>query len=457
LGLWLVLPPVVGGCFHYKDVEKDRDRQPVIMTGVSGMIIDPSQNPATLPPLPPVATRTSRAGATTSGNQASTTPGTGQRSSSGVQGMPSPGSGPVFIGGNEGTIQQRRRERREPSWYNPFWFPVAVVLFPIRAAREVFDYARGEPEVPVAPSETPPPNLSSTDRERLQAAHEKARLKELERQLGRGVGPSGPGAAGTTGPALGSESAPTIAEELAALRGGRSSPAPIGQEHRVASKPSPREPVPSSESPAVADRVEDRDGDGRPDFWVYRRDGRVVRERFDDDGDQTPDRSVFYDPQTEQRVRIEEDANRDGQVDTWTYYQHGQLVRRRVDRDGDGNVDAWTFYAGEQIQRHEEDTDSDGFRDRVDFYQGGVLARREEDSNGDGRPDRITEFDTSGAPSRVEEDRDGDGRVDVRSHYHEGRLSRRELLTELAAREGEAAGANAEGEAVLQPPLAHTR
>lgn len=437
LALSLALPPGLTGCFGYKNVERDRDTHPVVMTGVSGTILYPGENPSTLPTLPPGATTPGNA--TSQQSQQSGSPGSSARSSqsSSGSGMPSPGGAPVFIGGGESDISQRRREHVEPAWYNPFWFPFAVMLAPFRLGAKAVDYVKektaGEPEANAAAS-TPEP--SAATREALQRDYEAARLRELERQLAR-RGSRNPSPAGHA--TASSSATPSIAEELAALRARRRSvPEPAPAEERGEPEARPR-----AAAPAAADRVEDRDGDGRPDRWVYRSEGVVVRERLDDDGDGHAERSLFY--ANGHLERVEEDLDGDERVDAWTYYRDGVPARRRLDRDGDGIVDAWTFFEGQHVARHEEDTDGDGFRDRIDHYAEGELARREEDRNGDGVPDRISEYE-NGALRRVDEDPDGDGRFDVRSHYRNGRLARRELLTELAAQQAIDASAPEPGE-----------
>ena len=45
----------------------------------------------------------------------------------------------------------------EPGWYNPFWWPIAAMILPFQAGKQVVDYVRGDPEAD-AP-ETRPPNV----------------------------------------------------------------------------------------------------------------------------------------------------------------------------------------------------------------------------------------------------------------------------------------------------------
>jgi hypothetical protein len=221
-----------------------------------------------------------------------------------------------------------------------------------------------------------------------------------------------------------------IADELAALRSG-AAPAPATGANTAAdpvlgTKPALARPVPAP----PADRVLDRDGDGRPDHWVHLKDGQVARELFDDNADGSPDRSVWRDPVTGHEQRVEEDRNADGRPDLVAEYKDGQLARVRRDADFDGAPDGWSFYRAGQLVREEQDPDGDGFRNRVALYQNGRLASEREDRDGDGRVDRLTRYDGDERVAQRDEDQDGDGLVDARAFYEAGRLVRRELVSE---------------------------
>jgi hypothetical protein len=223
----------------------------------------------------------------------------------------------------------------------------------------------------------------------------------------------------------------SIAEELARLE---SAPIPRSRPRAVESDSRQPAPAPEAHSPhrVTASGVVDRDGDGNIDHWIYRVDGEIAREEFDDDADGRTDRALQYDLTTHQISRVEEDADRDGTFDTWTDYRNGAVVRRRADADDDGVVDTWSFYDGGEMTRHEQDVNGDGFRDRVSFFRGGQLVREERDLDGDGQRDVATHYDAARRITLVEEDTPGDGTFDVISHYDEGRLSRRELLGDAA-------------------------
>ncbi len=274
---------------------------------------------------------------------------------------------------------------------------------------------------------------------------ESARLLDLERELAQqqpgGAGASLPvppvpiplpnGAArGGAEPRQHASAAPlgrtAIADELAVLQA-RIRPK-TRPEDAAGSQVSRSEPAPRNGG--VADQVSDRDGDGRPDHWVYRHQGRKVRELFDEDGDSAPDRTVYFDPKTGAEQSVEEDRNLDGRLDSWAEFRNGQMARQRRDTDHDGFLDTWIFYRDGQIAREEQDLNGDGFRNRVAFFDQGRIVREREDRDGDGRVDRVTLYDDQERVLRRDEDQDADGLIDTRSYYEEGRLARRELVEE---------------------------
>jgi len=230
----------------------------------------------------------------------------------------------------------------------------------------------------------------------------------------------------------------SIADELAALRGGNAAataqaPAPVASAPPPSAAPLALAPSarPAPAAP-VADRVEDRDGDGAPDHWIYRdASGRPAREEFDENGDARPDRTAWLDPVTGRETRVEEDTNLDSRIDTWVEYSDGVVARQRRDSNYDGIPDSWSYYdrAG-QLSRQEQDLDGDGYRNRESLYRGGKLAKEREDRDGDGRFDLVTLYDADEHIARRDEDRDGDGKIDTRSIYQSGKLVKREVVSE---------------------------
>ncbi len=472
------------GC-GYANVNKNVDRHPNVMTGMAATVLMPGQTAPALP-IPGAKTAASRSGpGGTSGSSGGYGAGAGgpgaygqesppaqapaqapaaqPRSSyapppeAGPQAVPqqTPGGSPptngnfTFIGGGEEDVQKHLEQHNEPLWLKPLLYPLAVVAFPFTKAYEA---VAGEPtnDGPSVPHPSQQPARPPTHEE-LQAAQEAGELQSLERQLGQQkAGPTAPQSYASAAPPP-AGGAPSIAQELEALRArreGRAAPAPTAATNAapVTTAPAVGAPAPTPSGVAargagaggLADLVEDRDGDGRPDHFVYRESGRIVREVFDDNGDGAPDRILYRDESGTVVVRAEEDTNGDGRIDTWTQYEGTQIARRRADTDGDGAVDTWTFYKNGQVARLEQDTNNDGFHDRIEFYDDGKRVREELDRNGDGRPDVITQYDANDQPTVREEDQDGDGVLDVRSFYHAGKLARREVMNEaaLSAAEG---------------------
>jgi hypothetical protein len=373
--------------------------------------------------------------------------------------MPEPGETPGCAGGyasiaGGGVVEEGEHvTKTEPHpAVKVISAPFAILLFPFKVmvagAEKLGDALKDDEEVPMDPRlRSKQATIAKVD---PQTAHEREQLGALERELEQRGGKvssrsSGPVMSGGTASAATPQQAAAaqpaagrsrlrIADELAALRG--AAPAPAGANAEPTARPAPpeaRAPVsaPPVSPAAPADRVLDRDGDGRPDHWIHLRDGRVERELFDDTGDGAPDRTVWRDPASGKEKRVEEDRNGDGRPDLVSEYKDGQLARVRRDTNFDGAPDVWSFYHGGQLTREEEDPDGDGFRNRVALYANGRLATEREDRDGDGRVDRLTRYDADERVAQRDEDQDGDGLVDARAFYEAGRLVRRELVNEL--------------------------
>jgi hypothetical protein len=443
------------GC-AYANVKQDGDRHPVVNTGVGATILYPGQGPA-MPPahpghqLPGGAPLPGEAGARGPQGQPLPAPGgtLGGAPTSTVQQGPgssassSGGGGITFIGGSGVNEDTHEEYRQEPRWLKYLLAPVAIVAYPFRALWDAVSGDDGPPPSqtvadPVDPTLPPPAPVD------VQTEYEQNQLEALERELA-GQGGSPPTMARSAPPPKFQRLAPTgssIADELGALQRGippripgapgtmqqaRSEPGASGGRPQARSEPEASE---TTHRGGIADQVTDRNGDGRPDHWIYRHNGQPVRELFDEDADGAPDRHVFYEIETGEKSREEEDTNLDGRVDSWLEYENGKVSRHRRDTNGDGFLDSWSFYRGGELTRQEQDLNANGFRDRVGFYEGGLLVREEEDRNGDGRPDQLTLFDEQERIQQRDEDRNGDGIVDLRSFYSEGRLMRRELIEE---------------------------
>jgi hypothetical protein len=183
----------------------------------------------------------------------------------------------------------------------------------------------------------------------------------------------------------------------------------------------------------------DRNGDGRPDEWIYTANGRPVSDALDDDFDGRVDRIRRYDAKG-RLVSSDEDLNADGIMETTSLFEEGQLARRRTDSNGDGQADTWSFYRGDELLRTEIDRNGDGFRDEITVYTHGKIDREEADRNGDGRPDVVSLY-RDGQLGEKREDLDYDGTPDVVSHYANGRLTSREASSAEAFEKWESGGA----------------
>jgi hypothetical protein len=434
-----LLALLLAACGH-GNVKTGVERQPIVHHGVGATILYPGQGPP-MPVLPPT-----HGGPTAHPyGQGGPPPPSGAAASSPapagtVHPAPAPGPGGgssiTFIGGTHQDIDIQRERRSEAPWVKYVSFPFAVAFYPFKKIVSLIDQDDAPPPTRPAPASSTWTPGAPVD---AGAAHEQAQLDALEHELaGRGAGsPAGgaaqPAHAGSHGvgpvasaPPAGSSRPLSIAEELASLQAsiapGRT---PARAELGPASGAAPA-------SPGLADQVSDRNRDGRPDHWIYRDHGRIVREVFDESGDGLPNRTIYYDPESGHEIRTEEDSNLDGRIDSWIDYHEGQIARHRRDTNHDGFLDTWSFYRNGILMRQEQDRTGDGYRDRVAIYESGRLAIERLDTRGDGRPDVVTIYDAEERIARRDEDADGDGLIDVRSHYEGGRLVRRELLTDTA-------------------------
>jgi hypothetical protein len=448
----LPLPFALAGCLAYSNVKRDVDRTPVVHHGVGATILMPGQTAPAMPTpvrgigqrgapapvyAPPGGVPAPGSGGSTSGSSSGFGTGSGSGSGGGTSYGSSPGYGggtygqatpgePVgggsniqFIGGAEIDEVRHREIRQDPLLVKALLAPVAAVAWPFK---KLYQAAQGEPQPVVRPA---PPNAPPRGPADYESAYEASQLEALERQVTSPQAGAAPQAPAPRAPAVASAPrASSISDELALLQR-------RVQPRGVAMDPGGAPGSAGAPAPAgVADKVSDRNGDGRPDVWQYREGGALVRELFDEDADGRVDHTVRYDPASGQKTYEEEDSNVDGQIDSWVEYKDGEVVRRRQDANGDGQPDAWTLYRGGQLARVEEDRNGDGFHDRVGYYQEGKLRREVEDANGDGRPDRVTLYDDAERARERSEDLNGDGLVDARSFFENGKLVRRELVDE---------------------------
>lgn len=151
--------------------------------------------------------------------------------------------------------------------------------------------------------------------------------------------------------------------------------------------------------------------------WGNRSDLDLTKRVLDADGDGHPELVRYVDPETGRMVRQEEDRNYDGVTDAWSDYADGVIEARALDSNDDGNPDTWERYAGGRMTSLEIDRDDDGVRDAFYRYESGSLVEESHDANNDGAIDlRVTYANRRRV--RSEEDRDRDGRMDAWRSYH---------------------------------------
>jgi hypothetical protein len=474
------------GCMSINKRQKDIDRSPVVTTGAGATIMypgrsvpmPPAMHPSHVPAPVPGSAAAPQGAPVAPGAPGAAPPAPGASYPPAGAGYPpaganyppptaSPDSGPTpgsgsggggglsMIGGAQVEEDYHVTVDEEPLYFKYLMLPFAVAAAPFAYAAEKM---RGEqepgPELPTLENSRPAPAPSAAPTD-----YESRRLEQMERELTQ----RGPAATPTPAPAptqaayqappmqaprTASAGAPSLGDELMALQqrtaavGPRPAPAPSRAAAAQSVPPqavteppvSAAQPAPSATrgaaDPALAGASGqvDRNGDGRPDQWIFRESGEMSRELYDEDFDGRPDRTLHYDLASHQVDAIEEDADHDGRIDTWVTLADGAVTRRRVDEDADGQADLFEFHRNGQLARLERDTNADGFRDRISFYTEGRLEREQEDDDGDGQIEMTRYYDLQERVVRVEEDADGDGKIDVVSHYEAGRLTRREIL-----------------------------
>lgn len=128
-------------------------------------------------------------------------------------------------------------------------------------------------------------------------------------------------------------------------------------------------------------------------------------------------------------VLREEDSSGDGSPDRWVGYRDGVRRHRWEDRQGLGRPDLQLDFDDRgDVERIQVDSNGDGRPERVFLYAKAVLASESRDTDDDGHLDRVEHFDGDGHVTLREEDLDANGEPDVRSHYEQGSLVRREIL-----------------------------
>ena len=165
-----------------------------------------------------------------------------------------------------------------------------------------------------------------------------------------------------------------------------------------------------------------------PDLARRRAGGTITaRAAFAPDGSEI---ARYYFPESDPLpVLREEDSNRDGRADRWIAYRGNARTEIWEDGHPSGRPDVRLVFTagGRRLLRVELDRDRDGAPERIFHYSAGTLTSEARDSDGDGRLDTFDRLAADGSLALREEDLDGDGEIDVRSHYEDGKLKRREL------------------------------
>jgi hypothetical protein len=444
LPILLVLSVSLAACgVGYKN--GSQEQRPEIITGMGATVMYPGEAGPAMPgsAIGPAGSNSSSSGSTvpgtTSGSSNSSgtgvpdNGGSGTGSHSGTSSSNGSGSG---SGGNPGgsnlTMIGQTTEEASNSTETKEFLPIGPLFgYPFwflgQSLGDKADEAKKQQMEPKPTAAEPPHPRTADDveRDRLQRENDALR-QELEQRASAPVtsAPPAPRAA--------------IGDELAALersldrRGGATTPPPV-----AAAAPA-RKPLLPQEPGLGAPETRDRNGDGKPDEWLYSANGRPVTDALDDDFDGRVDRIQHFDSKG-RLVSSDEDLNGDGVMETTSIYEDGQLVRRRTDSNGDGQADTWSFYKNNELIRTEIDKNGDGFRDVVTIYSHGKVEREEEDRNGDGRPDVVTLY-RDGQIVEKREDLDFDGMPDVVSHYENGKLVSREASSSEAFEKWETEG-----------------
>ena len=105
---------------------------------------------------------------------------------------------------------------------------------------------------------------------------------------------------------------------------------------------------------------QDRDGDGRNESKVYTENGRIVRVVADLDGNGKPDLWEEYEPGGAVKMVARDRARKDGKPDYWVYLKNGKVYRRDYDRNFDGKPDMKSYEDDHRFLRKEYDDNFDG-------------------------------------------------------------------------------------------------
>lgn len=144
----------------------------------------------------------------------------------------------------------------------------------------------------------------------------------------------------------------------------------------------------------------DADGDGQPEIYVRRRDGREICRCVDLDFDGQIDRTTYFDAGGN-TTRVESDFDRDGLLDEIAVFLGGELREKHRATTLRGKLDTWDFYEGGTLVRSERDQNGDGVIDQWWDYANPSCPVVFVDVDADGRPDPVSSVDYCQATGRT--------------------------------------------------------
>src|SRR5262245_33122012 len=315
------------------------EQRPEIITGMGATVMYPGEAGPAMPgsaigPAGSSSTSsTSSAPGTTNGSSSSNgtgVPGSTAGPSAAASGgatsgqAPAPGSNLTMIGQTSeeasSTTEKKQFLPIGPLFGYPFW------IFGQTLGEKADEAKREQMEAKPTASKSVPSTPDDVERDKLVRENEALR-QELERR-----------AQAAPAPAQSAAPRAAIGDEVAALERSlqhRSAP-PVGASAEPTSG-APKGARPLLPAGQGTPEPADRNGDGKPDLWIYSANGRPVTQALDDDFDGRVDRIRHLDAKG-RLVSSDDDLNGDGIMETTSLYEDGILARRRTDSDGDGQA-----------------------------------------------------------------------------------------------------------------------
>jgi len=121
-------------------------------------------------------------------------------------------------------------------------------------------------------------------------------------------------------------------------------------------------------------KTEDKNGDGRPDMWIYYENEIPVKIESDRNYDNKLDLWIIYGKNASRTTQV--DLNFDGRPDMYSYYQYGRRVKLEIDADYDGKLDQVNEYSDGRLVKMQKDENKDGKLDVVFDITGRVSSQQ---------------------------------------------------------------------------------